>query len=34
MHAEKLITRVENFDKDLKKVEIIDSVKQLENEKI
>lgn len=32
MHAEKLITRVENFDKDLKKVEIIDSVKQLENE--
>ena len=32
MHAEKLINRVENFDKDLKQVEIIDSVKLIENE--
>ncbi|MFM9130523.1 MAG: MazG family protein [Actinomycetes bacterium] len=32
MHAEKLINRVENFDKDLKQVEIIDSVKLVEHE--
>ncbi len=32
MHAEKLINRVENFDKDLKKVAVNDSVKLIENE--
>jgi len=32
MHAEKLINRVENFDKDLKQVEITDEVKLVENQ--
>lgn len=32
MHAEKLISRVENFDKDLKKVEVNNSVKEIEKD--
>ncbi|NBO79567.1 MAG: hypothetical protein EBV27_08095, partial [Actinobacteria bacterium] len=32
MHAEKLINRVENFDKDLKQVEITEEVKLVENQ--
>ena len=34
MHAEKLISRVENFDKDLKKVEVNNSVKEIEKDMI
>lgn len=32
MHAEKLINRVENFDQNLEKVRILDSVKLIDNE--